>query len=318
MTLTVPETDLIYIESLRECCDYVYDGDAMKHEPPPGVVFVHADNIQRFFRHCRRHPYIVVSGASDFSLFYQADHHPNTDLRRLANYLKWRDAAQVRDRYAAMTVGPACDPQSCDAWDRYSLKTFCWTKATFPTIPANIKHWFIANTNINDDPRVEWIPFGLGSDKGSPHAEDKGKRGLLYANFELHTDERAALLPYCASHPWITTIDRANLHIERYWQDIAEHYFVMCPAGNGLDCYRTYETLYLGSIPVMRRTPFAENFVRHGLPVLLVDSLFEMSPGLLENALKKMDGETFCMEALKLSYWKQRIEDARKLLEGCR
>ena len=311
---TLPEQELLYIESLRDSCDYVYDGDAMKHEPKPGVVFVHLDNIQRFFRECRRHSYVVVSANSDFSLFYQADHHPNTDLRRLSAYLKWNLGAEIRDRYIQMPVGPACDPRACDPRDLFSVKTYCWTKATFPAIPENIQHWFVTNTNIVDNPKVEWLPYGLFPKHGVPKAEDKGKRALLYVNFALHTDERVSLMSHYAMHPWVTTITKPDLSLNNYWQDIADHEFVLCPAGNGLDCVRNYETLYLGSIPVMKRTLFSENFARHGLPVLLVDSLFDLTPGFLERAREQMEHKTYSMEALRVSYWRERIEQARKSL----
>src|SRR6185437_11159528 len=95
----VQDQEMIYLESLKETVDYVYDGDAMNHEPESGTIWVHNDNIARFFRNCRRYRYIVVSGNSDFSLHYQAEHHPNTDLRRLSAYLKWNQAAQVHDQY---------------------------------------------------------------------------------------------------------------------------------------------------------------------------------------------------------------------------
>lgn len=306
--------ELIYLESLKEFCDFVWGGEAMKVEPASGVIWVHNDNVASFFRRCRSKRYIVVSGNSDFSLHYQAEHHPNIDLYRMSKYCQWQKAASVTDQYASIHVGPACNPQECDARDKYSLKTFCWTKSTFPAIPDNIVHWFVANTNINDDPRIEWIPYGLSPGKGTPKAEQRGKHGLLYVNFQNFTDERVALNQFFATKDWATHSARNDYPVEEYWQDIADHKFVLCPAGNGLDCYRNWETLYLGSIPVMRRTPFSENFRTHGLPVVLVDSLFDLTPSFLHTACAEMEGMTFCLESLKLCYWKNRIQAKRSEL----
>ena len=313
--LTIPESELIYLESLMSVCDYVYDGPAMDKEPPSGVIWVHNDNIARFFRRCRRNRYVVISGNSDFSLHYQAEHHPNTDLRRLSAYQPWKQAAEVRDSYVSLQVGPACNTQECDSRDRYSLKTFCFTKSTFPAIPDNIVRWFVANTMVTDDQRIEWLPYGLSPQKGPPRAEVREKSKLLYVNFQNNTDERVSLNSYYPNRlAWATHVPDANRPLLDYWQDIADHKFVLCPSGNGLDCYRTYETLYLGSVPIMRRTPFSESLFILGLPVLLVDSLFNIDPVELVRIDRRMDAMTFCLEPLKLSYWKNRVEEARKLL----
>jgi hypothetical protein len=45
--------------------------------------------------------------------------------------------------------------------------------------------------------------------------------------------------------------------------------FVPSPAGNGIDCHRTWEALYLGAVPVVLRS---EYFGESNWPVLVVDS----------------------------------------------
>ena len=49
--------------------------------------------------------------------------------------------------------------------------------------------------------------------------------------------------------------------------------FVPSPAGNGIDCHRTWEALYLGAVPVVLRT---EYFGESNWPVLVVDSWSEL------------------------------------------
>jgi len=53
------------------------------------------------------------------------------------------------------------------------------------------------------------------------------------------------------------------------WRRYASHPFVLSAPGNGLDCHRTWEALYLGSMVVARRS--ALDPLYEGLPVLLVD-----------------------------------------------
>ena len=56
--------------------------------------------------------------------------------------------------------------------------------------------------------------------------------------------------------------------------------FVPSPAGNGIDCHRTWEALYLGAVPVVLRS---EYFGENSWPVLVVDSWSEL--------LEKKDNE---------------------------
>jgi len=49
--------------------------------------------------------------------------------------------------------------------------------------------------------------------------------------------------------------------------------FVPSPAGNGIDCHRTWEALYLGAVPVVLRS---EYFGESNWPVLVIDSWSEL------------------------------------------
>jgi hypothetical protein len=50
--------------------------------------------------------------------------------------------------------------------------------------------------------------------------------------------------------------------------------YVLSPPGNGPDCHRTWEALYLGSTPVVHRKSWA--FSGHAIPALVVDSWAEI------------------------------------------
>jgi hypothetical protein len=62
--------------------------------------------------------------------------------------------------------------------------------------------------------------------------------------------------------------------------------FVPSPAGNGYDCHRTWEALYLGAIPVILKSEFCGDST---WPVLLVDEwndLIKLSRSELERLYK--------------------------------
>ncbi|HBJ73292.1 MAG TPA: hypothetical protein DDY88_06235 [Actinobacteria bacterium] len=68
----------------------------------------------------------------------------------------------------------------------------------------------------------------------------------------------------------------------RYYANVRNATFVLSPPGNGADCHRTWEAIYLGAIPVIRRGTVSPSIV-DPLPVLQVDDWEEIL-GLDESA----------------------------------
>ncbi len=50
---------------------------------------------------------------------------------------------------------------------------------------------------------------------------------------------------------------------------MAESKFVLSPPGFGEDCYRTWEAVLLGAVPIVRRSPLQQLY--DGAPVVVVD-----------------------------------------------
>jgi hypothetical protein len=59
------------------------------------------------------------------------------------------------------------------------------------------------------------------------------------------------------------------------WRRYIEYPFVMSAPGNGLDCHRTWELLYLGVIVITKKSPLDSLF--EGLPVVTVDEWVEVA-----------------------------------------
>jgi len=70
-----------------------------------------------------------------------------------------------------------------------------------------------------------------------------------------------------------------------YLQRLSESDFVLCPPGLGMDSYRVYEVLAMGSVPVVERSPGLDRALAH-LPVLFVENLAsDLTPTLLHHVL---------------------------------
>ena len=78
------------------------------------------------------------------------------------------------------------------------------------------------------------------------------KKKLLYVNFNIHTD-------YQVRNPVMDLLKRKGyktiggvkpLDQELYWRELSSSKFCISPPGNGIDCHRIWECIYLNTIPI--------------------------------------------------------------------
>jgi hypothetical protein len=96
------------------------------------------------------------------------------------------------------------------------------------------------------------------------------------------------------------------------WREKTRYAFVVSPHGNGLDCHRTWESLVLGNIVIVKRSSLDSLY--EGLPVVIVDDWREIQPRNLERwhaehaaAFRRES----VLERLTNRYW---LERARRVL----
>jgi hypothetical protein len=69
---------------------------------------------------------------------------------------------------------------------------------------------------------------------------------------------------------------KSRIPAARYSRLSAEHRFVACPEGNGVDTHRFWETLYRGSIPVVKDSQFIKNWSDLGVPMVVLSDWSEL------------------------------------------
>lgn len=89
-----------------------------------------------------------------------------------------------------------------------------------------------------------------------------------------------------------------------YLKNIRKSNFVVCPEGNGVDTHRLWETLYMGSIPIIIENDVLEELVRH-LPVLVIKNWNQISDdNFLESAwIRISQSEDYDFSLLEVSSW---------------
>lgn len=188
------------------------------------------------------------------------------------------------------------------------------------TIPENIIKWYSKNVNIID-PRVVSIPIGVENamwykrmriDKLSKMERQltklKGIRNLAYMNHKVgnNAEKRQILYDLFEHKPWVTVGHGKNgYQFDRYLHQLYNHKFVFSPEGNGMDTIRTWECLYMNTIPIEKRN--INNQFYADLPICFVDSWEEVTPEFLESEYDRIKGSTWNMEKLEFEYWKNII-----------
>ncbi len=103
-------------------------------------------------------------------------------------------------------------------------------------------------------------------------------------------------------------VPRLNL-----WREKTRYAFVVSPRGNGLDCHRTWESLALGNIVIVKRSPLDPLY--EGLPVVIVSQWSEITePALAEwhRRYSPLFSQLAFQERLTNRYWIDRIRAVAK------
>jgi hypothetical protein len=178
---------------------------------------------------------------------------------------------------------------------------------------------FTQNTDNTSHRKLHCIPIGLENRQWNAtnfevlqraKAKQLPKRQLLYCNFNVGTypPERSLVHALFAGAPFCYSDGRKGY--EGFADDIASSKFILCPRGNGLDTHRLWETLYIGSIPIVKASSLDP--VYEGLPVLVVQEWSDVTEEFLHQKYEEFSSKMPCYDALFTDHWFQLIENYKK------
>jgi len=87
-------------------------------------------------------------------------------------------------------------------------------------------------------------------------------------------DDRAAVQRALDGNP-VVQFQTTKVRRIELWREKTRYAFVVSPHGNGLDCHRTWESLVLGNIVIVKRSSLDPLY--QGLPVVIVDDWREIT-----------------------------------------
>lgn len=182
-----------------------------------------------------------------------------------------------------------------------------------------VRKWFANNVDF-PHPKLVSVPLGLPNELDFPTygntrtlykvaQEPKVVKNLAYMNFKIETcpHERHPVFNKFFSEDWVSvgTVDFSNEGHEKYLRDIRSHKFCICPRGNGVDCHRIWECLYLGTIPICINNVALDQF--KNLPILFIDSWDQVTSEFLETVYDEFSKHEWDVRQLHMSYWKDQI-----------
>ena len=195
--------------------------------------------------------------------------------------------------------------------------------------------WFTQNYDGSDpNPKLMRLPIGLdfhtisnrrkwGHWPATPAAQEAELEALcraapanserqlrVHADFHFNKhkaqvwgDDRTAVQRALSGNPAVQFQTR-KVSRQELWREKTRYAFVVSPHGNGLDCHRTWESLVLGNIVIVKRSSLDPLY--EGLPVVIVDDWREISPDNLLRWHAQHQGafqDPAVQERLTNQYW---------------
>ncbi|KAA6186744.1 hypothetical protein F2Q65_05085 [Thiohalocapsa marina] len=134
--------------------------------------------------------------------------------------------------------------------------------------------------------------------------QDRYLHPMIFADACLNrsSPSRHQLCPVLADSPHIH-IPPNRLNQKDLWREYKKHKFVLSLQGNGLDCHRTWEALYLGAFVLCQRNGLSHLY--EGLPVYEFDDIQEiLDPALIRDLESAFSTRKINLEARFLDFSK--------------
>jgi len=144
-----------------------------------------------------------------------------------------------------------------------------------------VSHIFCQNLMFHHY-KVSFIPIGLANshwDHGNIqyflNIKEIIKTKEILCSFKVHTNP--TLRTKCLQY--VEEIGIENRHFENqqdYLNELASSKFCISPEGNGIDCHRFWECIWLKTIPIVIRNPLVEKISKMGIPCIILDDWSEL------------------------------------------
>lgn len=322
--------DIITCWRYRDLADFIYEkATGLDNIPEGGIVWTPMNHIPDFFKRIEGtgRQYVVISSFCDYGIALQSEYPHWKDLALYAEMVGRQHGKEIG--YNGINLPPRVT-NGCKLEHTYSIRTYGYTHATIPCIPKEVKKWYLVNNMLplGHDKRLINIPCGVQSgsedrwteqcDFGHKHIIDPRptKFFLAWNDWTIERAELKAAFKNCAR--FFAAVAEKEISHDEFRHALKVTRFAICPEGIGVDCYRPLEALYCGNIPIVKHSPTIEG---QNLPCIFYRDLRDiLDEEYIDDSwisiIQAINKEPEVLNPIKFTYWKERIEEERKLLFG--
>jgi hypothetical protein len=222
----------------------------------------------------------------------------------------WRGNLHPTDIQSICVVGHADYPVTDQISEKFN-KIFCVNRNTENENTFGIP---LGITNDCDDSPIHRI-YGNREIMIDVFNQKIEKQHLVYLNFNISNfpKERQFVFDKFKSEKWVL-MGHMGVNLEsriKFLKEIKSCKFVLCPRGNGIDTHRIWETLYMGSIPIVKYENTHHLFT--DLPILFIKDWDEVNEDFLEKKYEEIIEKEWNLDKLKIGYWKDFILEKMKI-----
>jgi hypothetical protein len=240
-----------------------------------------------------------------------AEANPNTHVFMHTDCIMSNNRIEFRG-----SLNPPVFPPPQRTWIT-GMSDYCINNNTL-TFDGLYDKWYAINLDIFG-PKFQVIPLGV--DTHTAGHENNAKilyevsrtpvepcDTLAYMNFNAYTylAERGLVDLQFKDEPWVKARVNQVVPYREYCESVRNHKFTFCPRGNGIDTHRFWESIYLGSIPIVIDYPQMSYFFDE-LPIVKAKSWFQITDDFLEIEYERIQETEYNFEIMKMDFWRNMI-----------
>jgi hypothetical protein len=189
----------------------------------------------------------------------------------------------------------------------------------FPSsIPNSVKRIFLQNSTFTDS-KFRVLPIGIENLSIAMNGRAKFFKEEFISQKKM---SKALVGPVSMTHAERNIFSNENwlanskIKFQQNWMPPAryamfssQYQYILCPRGNGFDTHRFWETLYRGSIPVVKASPWAVSIQALGIPLLQIN---EWTPEEVLDAITHSEYREILpssIPSLWWNYWDEEIKN---------
>ena len=184
-----------------------------------------------------------------------------------------------------------------------------------------IIHWFSENLEIKNNENFSPLPLGLENKRYLKNGRTKyfnldikkysvKKQSTVLCSFATQTNKIERQKVYDIAQ----TLNFCEIKLfkkrDDYIKHLSSYKFNLCPVGAGLDTHRFWESLLVGTIPIVKKNNLIENFANYNIPMLILDEWTDLQSFDVQHLNEVYDKQIqllYDSDTLLFDFWKKLI-----------